>query len=153
MNGNHEIMNIDGDFSFATKEGLQEFKDWAMWYCVGNDMKKLCDGLEKGCVKDLFEGIPFEFRGVNPEVLDGIRTRVAALRPNGPISERFLAKNQIVVVVGDSVFVHGGLLPKHVDYGLENVNEEVSDWICGLREKSFKDGEGRGFYCLVEEAE
>ncbi|OIS98178.1 shewanella-like protein phosphatase 2 [Nicotiana attenuata] len=34
-----------------------------------------------------------------------------------------------VVVGGGSVFVHGGLLTKHVDYGLENVNEEVRDWM------------------------
>ncbi|OIT38977.1 PREDICTED: shewanella-like protein phosphatase 2 [Nicotiana attenuata] len=139
MNGNHEIMNVDGDFRYVTKEGLREFQDWAFWYCVGNDMKELCDGFDKGCVKDPFLGIPFEFHGVNQEFFDGIRTRIAALRPNGPISERFLGKNQTVVVVGDSVFVHGGLLTKHVDYGLENVNEEVRDWICGVRGRVSRD--------------
>ncbi|KAJ1432896.1 Metallo-dependent phosphatase-like [Sesbania bispinosa] len=34
-------------------------------------------------------------------------TRIAALRPNGPISRRFLSQNVIVLVVGDSIFVHG----------------------------------------------
>ncbi|KAF3637250.1 hypothetical protein FXO38_04536 [Capsicum annuum] len=137
MNGNHEIMNVDFDFRYVTKEGLQEFQDWAMWYCVGNHMKMLCDGVS--VVQDLFDGIPFEFRGVKPDVFDGIRTRIAALRPKGPIAERFLAKNQTVIVVGDSVFVHGGLLVKHVEYGFENVNEEVKDWICGLKGRVSRD--------------
>ncbi|OMO50346.1 hypothetical protein COLO4_38112 [Corchorus olitorius] len=60
------------------------------------------------------------------------RSRIAALRPDGPIARRFLANNVTVLVVGDSVFVHGGLLDKHVDYGLEKINEEVRDWINGL---------------------
>ncbi|XP_027119891.1 shewanella-like protein phosphatase 2 [Coffea eugenioides] len=133
MNGNHEIMNIDGDFRFATKEGLEEFKDWAMWYCVGNDMKKLCEGFG-GPTEDPFDGIPHEFSHVKPELLRGIRARIAALRPEGPIAERFLSRNQTIVVVGDSVFAHGGLLPNHVEYGLEKVNEHVRDWILGVRD-------------------
>lgn len=138
MNGNHEIMNIDGDFRFATLEGLEEFKDWAKWYCVGNDLKKSCDGLD-GNFRDLFDGVPNEFLGVKPELLDGIRARIAALRPQGPISQRFLSENHTVVVVGDSIFVHGGLLPKHVEYGLERVNEDVREWIRGVKDRVDKD--------------
>lgn len=133
MNGNHEIMNVDGDFRFVTKSGLDEFRVWADWYCIGNVMKSLCGGLVKP--SDPFDGVPLVFPGVKPEIVDGIRARIAALRPNGPISNRFLTKNVTVLVIGDSVFVHGGLLPKHVSYGLERINEEVKDWISGLRER------------------
>ncbi|KAL3506857.1 hypothetical protein ACH5RR_032239 [Cinchona calisaya] len=134
MNGNHEIMNIDGDFRYAAPEGLEEFKDWGIWLCVGNDMKRLCDGFG-GLIEDPFDGIPHEFSNVKPELFQGIRARLAALKPEGPIAKRFLSRNQTVVVVGDSVFAHGGLLPNHVEYGLEKVNEHVRDWILGVKEK------------------
>ncbi|KAI9078044.1 hypothetical protein K1719_039969 [Acacia pycnantha] len=130
MNGNHEIMNVEGDFRYVTRPGLDEFKVWADWFCLGNKMKNLCRGLEKP--KDPFEGIPSVFRGVNEEFFDGFKARIAALRPNGPISSRFLSQNLTVLVVGDSIFVHGGLLPQHVTHGLERINEEVRDWINGL---------------------
>ncbi|XP_059655257.1 shewanella-like protein phosphatase 2 [Cornus florida] len=133
MNGNHEIMNVDGDFRYATLSGLNEFRVWAHWYRIGNSMKSLCDGLVKP--SDPFDGLPSVFPGVKSEFHDGIRARIAALRPNGPISSRFLARNLTVLVVGESVFVHGGLLPKHVLYGLDRINEEVRDWISGLKEK------------------
>ncbi|CAI9108547.1 OLC1v1008174C1 [Oldenlandia corymbosa var. corymbosa] len=134
MNGNHEIMNVDGDFRFVSRGGLEEFKDWAMWYSVGNDMKKLCSGFD-GLIKDPFDGIPTECSYIKPEIFSGIRARIAALQPNGPIAERFLSRNQTVLVVGDSLFVHGGLLPSHVEYGLEKVNEHVRDWILGIKKK------------------
>ncbi|CAL5414178.1 unnamed protein product [Camellia sinensis] len=137
MNGNHEIMNIDGDFRFVTKSALDEFRVWADWYCVGNSMKSLCDGLEKP--KDLYRGLPLVFPNLKQEISDGVRARFAALRPEGPISSRFLANNLTIVVVGDSVFVHGGLLPSHVDYGLDRINEEVRDWISGLKESVSKN--------------
>ncbi|XP_052198450.1 shewanella-like protein phosphatase 2 [Diospyros lotus] len=133
MNGNHEIMNIDGDFRYVTQSGLEEFRVWADWYRVGNAMKSLCDGLPKP--KDPFRGLPSVFPNVNQDISDSIRARIAALRPEGPISSRFLSKNLTVAVVGESVFVHGGLLPKHVFYGLDRINEDVREWICGLKER------------------
>ena len=57
--------------------------------------------------------------------------RLAALAPGGPMATRFLAHQPLVVAVGSTIFAHGGLLPHHVDYGLEHINKEVSDWIRG----------------------
>ncbi|GLJ13106.1 hypothetical protein SUGI_0205290 [Cryptomeria japonica] len=122
MNGNHEIMNMEGDYRFVTPAAMEEFKSWAHWYTIGNSVKSLCKGL--GVQKDIFEGIST----VYPEEW---RARTAALRPGGPISARFLSTHPTVVVVGGSVFAHGGLLPAHVFHGLERINEEVRDWIKG----------------------
>ena len=58
---------------------------------------------------------------------------MAALRPGGPIATRFLSKHPVVLVVGSSVFVHGGLLQDHVTYGLDRINDEVSDWMQGTK--------------------
>ncbi|KAF3963896.1 hypothetical protein CMV_011771 [Castanea mollissima] len=136
MNGNHEIMNVCRDFRCVSKSGLEEFRVWAEWYRVGQVMKTLCEGLENP--KNIFEGIPKSLCRVNynddEAFVEGIRARIAALRPSGPISARFLSKNATVLVIGDSVFVHGGLKPEHVYYGLEKINEDVRDWINGLGE-------------------
>ncbi|KAH0877788.1 hypothetical protein HID58_065182 [Brassica napus] len=147
MNGNHEIMNVEGDFRFVTKEGLEEFRVWSDWYSLGNKMKRLCHGLDK--VKDLYEGIPMSFPRAREECFEGMRARIAALRPEGPIAKRFLSKNQTVAVVGDSVFVHGGLLAEHVEYGLERMNEEVTSWINGFRGGRYAPGYCRGGNSVV----
>ncbi|CAN6485680.1 unnamed protein product [Victoria cruziana] len=124
MNGNHEIMNMSRDFRYVTKRGFEEFENWAHWYNVGVHIKKLCNVLD---VKfDAFRGIP---TNLNRE----IRARIAALRPGGPISTRFLASNPTVLIVGDSVFVHSGVLPGHVEYGLDKINKEVGEWIRGMK--------------------
>ncbi|CAO2838580.1 unnamed protein product [Amaranthus hypochondriacus] len=143
MNGNHEIMNIDGDFRFITIDSLKDFSNWAFWYNLGNSMKKSCSVFIDS-PNDPFYGVPLEFKGIKKEFHDGFRARIAALRPNGPISTRFLANNVTVLVMGDNVFVHGGLLARHVNYGLEKINKEVRDWINGVREHLWRDiGRGR----------
>lgn len=133
MNGNHEIMNVEADFRYVTENGLKEFENWAHWFSLGTRIKSLCVGLEKP--RDIYDGIPLVFRNIPQKYQHSIRARIAALRPDGPIARRFLSQNVTVLVVGDSVFVHGGLLKHHVDYGLERINEEVRDWINGLMGK------------------
>ena len=57
--------------------------------------------------------------------------RLAALAPGGPMAIRFLAHQPVTVAVGSTLFAHGGVLPHHVQYGLERINKETSEWIRG----------------------
>lgn len=36
-----------------------------------------------------------------------------------------LSRNPTVLIVNDTVFAHGGLLPEHINYGLQRINREV----------------------------
>ena len=33
------------------------------------------------------------------------------------------------------MFVHGGVLPAHIEYGLENINKETREWLLGERQE------------------
>ncbi len=58
--------------------------------------------------------------------------RAAAFQPNGPYAA-LEARRPLVVKVGDTVFVHGGILQKHVAYGLDRMNDELDSWLSGKR--------------------
>lgn len=49
----------------------------------------------------------------------------------GPITTRFFARHPTVLQVGSTVFVHGGVLPSHVEYGLDKINKETQAWMLG----------------------
>lgn len=61
----------------------------------------------------------------------GVIARSILLRPGGPLASE-LARHAVVIKVDDWVFCHGGLLPHHVDYGIERMNREVSYWMKGV---------------------
>ena len=60
------------------------------------------------------------------------RARGAALMPGGPYARR-LAEFPVVLKLGDTVFVHGGVVPRWAQYGIERINREVQDWLRGQR--------------------
>lgn len=101
--GNHELMNARADLRYVTKEGFADFED-AVEYDP-DDVK-------------LAEFEPHQ------------RARMAALLPGG-LYARMLAQRSLILQLGDNVFVHGGVLPQHVDYGIERINQETQAWLRG----------------------
>ena len=46
-------------------------------------------------------------------------------------SENTLWFHCVRAQVGKTVFAHGGVLPAHLDYGINRINEETSTWMRG----------------------
>jgi hypothetical protein len=56
--------------------------------------------------------------------------RGAALMSGGPYAKRF-AHLPTVFQLGGTVFVHGGVVPRWAEYGIDRINAEVSHWLFG----------------------
>lgn len=105
LSGNHEVMNASLDFRYVTKGALHAFED-------------VPHGVSAHPAAAALEA---EARG-----------RAAAFLPGGRYAT-MIAARPIVARVGDTIFVHGGILPKHVRYGLDRINDETRDWLLGKR--------------------
>jgi len=102
LNGNHEAMNVLGDFRYVTPGAL-----------VG------------------FEGLTPHSPQAD-HVAEPYRGRAQAFLPGGALA-RVLAERPLILMVGDSLFVHGGVLPGHLKYGVDRLNSESADWMRGNR--------------------
>jgi hypothetical protein len=58
------------------------------------------------------------------------RARGAALMPGGPYARR-IAEFPVVLKLGETVFVHGGVVPRWAKYGVDRINREVREWLLG----------------------
>jgi hypothetical protein len=104
MAGNHEIMNASFDFRYVTPGAFTTF----------SDVKPKNDGVAAAL-----------------EHLDGKeRGRAAAFAPGGPYAT-MIAKRPVIYRAGETMFVHGGILPKHVSYGIDRINDEARAWLLG----------------------
>lgn len=108
LNGNHELMNAAGDLRYVTADG---FADFAAVTGVDLDDPRAAD------------------------VPPAMRARLLAFAPGGPYARK-LAARPVVLVVGDTVFAHGGVLPQHVQRGLDAINTETQRWLRGEGEIS-----------------
>ncbi|MBN1611653.1 MAG: metallophosphoesterase [Polyangiaceae bacterium] len=102
LSGNHEVLNVAGHFDYVSEQGFAQFSD-----------------VERPELGEALALFPPEARG-----------RAAAFLPGGPYARR-LARWPVVVQVGDTVFVHGGLLPEHLAYGIGQINRDVRRWMNG----------------------
>jgi hypothetical protein len=102
LNGNHESLNVAGDFRYVTPGAFWE--------------SAIAAGMTESEIANDRQGV--------------LRARWQLYRPGGQMA-RELAKNPTVLVVNDIVFAHGGLLPHHNKYGLQRINDEVAEWMNG----------------------
>lgn len=58
------------------------------------------------------------------------RARGAALMAGGPYARK-LAAFPVVLKIGETVFVHGGVVPRWARYGIDRINDEVRLWLLG----------------------
>jgi hypothetical protein len=101
LNGNHELMNVKQDLRYVTLGGFLDFLPTPV----------------------------ADPETVDPQVVvDAVHERLKACRPGKPFALRLLNRN-VITIVGDTVFVHGGVLPHVVDYGIERLNQETRAWI------------------------
>jgi hypothetical protein len=102
LNGNHEVMNVVGDFRYVTRGAFEDF--------AREETKIVPQGMS-------LERFPLAARG-----------RAAAFLPGGSYARK-LAQRDAVIVVGDTVFVHGGVTADHARYGIGRFNSELGRWM------------------------
>ncbi|XP_068668593.1 shewanella-like protein phosphatase 1 [Aristolochia californica] len=139
VNGNHETMNVEGDFRYVEPGAFDE--------CLGFfEYLELCDN---NWDEALVSWINVSTRWKEERLQScsswsplklmkrqkGVITRSTLLRPGGPLACE-LAHHGVVLQIDDWLFCHGGLLPHHVAYGIERINADVSLWMRGLNDNS-----------------
>jgi len=101
LNGNHELMNSYLDFRYVTEDGFEDY---------GGEVE--------------FDPADSVMASLDPSH----RGRAYAVGPGGPLA-RVFSEQTVQVIVGKTLFAHAGILPEHVDMGLDNMEAAVRSWL------------------------
>ena len=109
LSGNHEILTVYGEHTYVTDGACDAFADVPGLDLDSESMARARLEIDERCW-----------------------ARAAAFESGGPYAIR-VAEWPVTVIVGRTLFVHGGVLPVHIDYGLDRINAEVRAWMRGER--------------------
>lgn len=125
--GNHEIMNMRQDFRYVTKGGFEDFdRDGGVSKVFGVRQKPQ---------------IPIEVQRTIRTLPSVMRARAKSLCSGGPLAMELAERAKVSVIIGDNIFVHGGLNVQHLTYGgrdpraavetLEKLNKDTRQFLLG----------------------
>ena len=124
--GNHELMNVDGDFRYVSYEGIQEFNKEKEKYINNEKFKKY-------------------YKKINPDkkIEDATDNDIRRwmFSPSNPISNFLACTRKVAIIIGSNIFVHGGILP-HIakKYKIESINKILTLYLLDHISKSdYKD--------------
>ena len=123
MNGNHEVLNVSGDFRYVSRGAFGESTRFSEHL-----VKLFGDKFRDAFGVDEVDAWARQSKA-----------RIGLFSPGGPLAQQ-LSMHHTVLIVNDTVFAHGGLVPRHVEFGLDKLNRAVTDW---MRGKEIKDDETR----------
>ena len=104
--GNHELMNVNGDFRYVSPK---EFREFGNFFKASKSLK-------------------------NSKYPYGYLERKSVFQCGGVIAIKLAQTRYYVVQVGSWVFVHGGLTPKIANaYTLDKINKIIKDWLIGCK--------------------
>ncbi len=127
--GNHELMNVSLDFRYVTPSGFSAFRDVTS---RDGELRAAASASPARAAAAASAPAPARAATATLGPPPDQRGRTLAFSPGGPFARQF-AEKPLIVKVGDTVFAHGGVLPKHVAYGLDRMNDEVHAWALGRR--------------------
>lgn len=124
--GNHELMNMRLDFRYVTKGGFADFESTSK-----RDSKRV--GKVPNEVAKTIRALPAN-----------MRARARALCVGGPLASELAERAHVAVIVGDNVFVHAGLTPRHFTFGGQDGKdaEQTLDYL-NVATKQFLRGKGK----------
>jgi hypothetical protein len=121
--GNHELMNVDGDFRYVSPKEFREF---------GNYFK--------------------EKRTNDKRLPYGYHSRKATFSPGGKIARHLADNRYSVLVVGSWLFVHGGISKDCAKrFLLRDINKSISKWLNGSKDKRNMDYVDAIYHCDDDE--
>ena len=103
--GNHELMNVDGDFRYVSPKEFKEF---------GNFFKE-------SPTLSQSHNVPY-----------GYITRKEVFKPGGTLAKKLAHSRYSIIQVGSWLFVHGGITSQMAsEYTIDDVNRHIKDWLVG----------------------
>ncbi len=126
--GNHEMMNIVGDYRYVSTEAYSSFADEGSEQRRASAFKQFLKWRKHRAERY------GDFEAVDPSVLKktwfeghppGFVEYLEAMGPEGTYG-RWLRRLPAVVKIGDSIFIHGGIRPSLAKMDLDELNREVA---------------------------